>query len=72
MIRYLDEVIRTLVSILPRMSAYVRVSQDKDEGKKKKKKNILMSFCIDKGKLLEKTKTIRNKTEGLRNTELNF
>ena len=31
-----------------------------------------MSFCIGKGKLLEKCKTIRNKTEGLWNIELNF
>ena len=40
MIGYLDEVIRTLVLILSKMSAYVRVSHDKDEDKEKNQNNI--------------------------------
>ena len=49
-IGYLDEVIRPLELILPKMSGHVEIFKDKDGYKKKK--NILMSFCIDDDKPL--------------------
>ena len=49
-IGYLDEVIRPLVLILPKMSGHVEIFKDKDGYKKKN--NILMSFCIDDDKPL--------------------
>ena len=55
---YLDEIMKPLVLMLPKMSLYVKV---KDENKD----NKLMSFCINDGKLLEKYKTIRAKIEAL-------
>ena len=50
MIGYLDEVMRPLVLILPKMSGYVKTFE--------KKNNKLIYFCIDDDKLLEKHKTI--------------
>ena len=42
--RYLDEVIRQLVLILPKLSGDVKRFKDKDGDKNKNKKNKLMSF----------------------------
>ena len=61
LIRYLDEVIRPLVLILPKMSGYVKTFNTKDGDKDKK--NKLMSFCVNDEKLLEKYKTICTKIE---------
>ena len=47
MIKYLDEVIRQIVLILPKMSRYVKTFKDKNEN--------LMSYHIDNDKLLENT-----------------
>ena len=47
---YLDEIIRPLVLILPKMSGHVETFKDKDGYKKKK--YILMSFCRDDDKPL--------------------
>ena len=52
-IGYLDDVIRPLILILPKMSGYVKNFKDNN--------NIFMSFCIDHDKLLEKYKTIWTK-----------
>ena len=62
MIGYLDEVMRPLVLILPKMSGYVKTFE--------KKNNKLIYFCIDDDKLLEKHKTILTKIEDLENIEL--
>ena len=51
---YLDEVIRPLVLISPKMSGYVETFRDKDRHKDDNRSNNLMSFCIDDEKLLEK------------------
>ena len=56
---YLDEVIRPLVLILPKMSRYVKTF--KDEGVDNNKNNKLMSLCIDDDKLSLKHKTIWTK-----------
>ena len=56
LIGYVDEAIRPLVSILPKVSGYVKTFKDK--GGYKNKNNNLMSLCIDDDKLLEKYKTI--------------
>ena len=61
LIGYLDEGIRPLVLILPRMSGYVKTFKSKDGDKDKKTK--LMTFRIDDHKLLEKYKTISTKIE---------
>ena len=67
LIEYLDEVIRPLVLILPKISRYVKtLTEDED----KDKKNELISFCINDGKLLKK-KTIWTAIEGLPNIKLN-
>ena len=50
LIGYLDDVIRLLVFILPKMSGYVKTF--KDNNKK------LITFLVDGGKLFEKYKTI--------------
>ena len=47
MIKYLDEVIRQIVLILPKMSRYVKTFKDKNEN--------LMSYHIHNDKLLENT-----------------
>ena len=67
LIGYLDEVIRTLMLILPKMNGYVKIFKDKGEDKNKK----LPSLLIDDDKLLGKYKTIWTKTEDLQNIKLN-
>ena len=57
LIGYLDEVVKPLVLILPKISGYVRTFKEKDGNKD----NKLMSFYIDDEKLLEKYKTIWTK-----------
>ena len=71
LIRYLDDVIRPLVLILPKMSGYVKTFKDKDGDKDKYKNHKLVSCCIDNNKLLEKHKTVWDKFEDLQSTELN-
>ena len=56
MIGYVDEIIRPLVLILPKMSGYVKTLKVKNGYKDKNHK--LMSFRINGEKLLEKHKTI--------------
>ena len=56
LIGHLDNVIRRLVLVLPKMSRYVKTFQVKDGDKGKN--NKLMYFRIDDEKLLEKYKTI--------------
>ena len=58
---YLDEVIRPLVLILPKMSGYVKTFKFKEEYKNSK----LMSFHIGGEKLLEKYETIWIKIDDL-------
>ena len=58
---YLDNNIRSLVLIMPKMSGYVKTF--KVEGKN----NKLMFFRIDDEKLLEKYKAISTKIEDLKN-----
>ena len=75
LIGYLDKVIRLLVSIMPKMSRYVKRFKVKDRDKNKME--ILwfedgykvMSFFIDDEKLLEKHIVIWNKNEDLKNIE---
>ena len=62
MIGYLDEVIRPLVLILPKITGYVKTF--------KQKNNKLKSLRIDNEKLLRKYKTIWTKIEDLKNIEL--
>ena len=50
LIGYLDEVIRPLVLILPKMSGYVNTFKDK--GGDENKNNKLMSLSVDDGNLL--------------------
>ena len=69
MIRYLDKVIRPLVSGLPKMSGYFRTFKVKDRDKGKNSK--LMSFRKDDEKLLEKYKTNWTKIADLKYVELN-
>ena len=54
MIRYLDEVIRPLGLILPKMIGYAKTFKVKDGDKNQH--NKLMSFCKDNDNLLEKYK----------------
>ena len=68
-IGYIDEVIRPLVLIMPKVSGYVKTFKVKDGDKDKN--NKLMSFRIDDEKLLEKYKAIRTKIEDFKNIELN-
>ena len=56
LIGYLDEVIRPLVLILPKMNGYVKIFKDK--GKDTNQNNKLISFHIDSNKLLEIYETI--------------
>ena len=62
MIEYLDEVIRPLVLILPKMSEYGETFTDKCRDKK--------VFAYSDDKLLEKYKTIWTKIEDLKKIEL--
>ena len=64
---YLDDVIRPLVLILPKESAYSKTFKD---GDKDKNNNELMSFRIDDDKLLEKFEIIWTKIEDFKNIEL--
>ena len=59
MIGYLDNFIRPLVLIMPKMSGYVKTFKVKDGDKDKN--NKLMSFRIDDEKLLEKYKAYSDK-----------
>ena len=65
LIGYLDKDIRPLVSIMPKMSGYVKTF------KVKEKSNELMSFHIADDKLSQKYKTLWTKIEDLKNIELN-
>ena len=60
MIDYLDEDIKPLVLILPKMSGYVETFKVED------RVNKLLSFRIDDEKLLEKYEAIWTKTEDLK------
>ena len=67
LIGYLDEVIRSLVLILPKMSGYVKTFKDKDGNKD----NKLTSFRIADEKALKKYKAIWTKIEDLKSITLN-
>ena len=67
MIEYLDEVIKPLVLILPKMSGYVKAFNIKDGNEDKK----LTFFPINDEKLLEKYKAIWTKIEDFKNIKLN-
>ena len=60
MIEYLDEDIKPLVLILPKMSGYVETFKVED------RTNKLLSFRIDDEKLLEKYEAIWTKIEDLK------
>ena len=60
MIKYLDEDIKPLVLILPKMSGYVETFKVED------RINKLLSFRIDDEKLLEKYEAIWTKNEDLK------
>ena len=64
MIGYLDEVTRSLVLILPKMSGYVETFKVEDGDKEKN--NKLMSFRTHDHKLLKKYKTIWTKIKDLK------
>ena len=64
-IEYLDEVIKPLVLILPKISGYIKSFKVKDS------KNNLMSLRVDDEKLLEKYETIWTKIKDFKNTNLN-
>ena len=65
MIGYLDDVIRPIYLILPKMSEYVELFKDNDGDKEKNKNNQLMFFSLANDKLLEKCNTIWTKIEDL-------
>ena len=68
MSEYLDEVMRSLVLILPKRSRYVKTGKD---GDKDKNKNIKLVFLhIDDKTLLEKYKIISSKIEDSKISEL--
>ena len=67
LIGYLDEVIRPLVFILPKMSGYVKTFKDKGRDKNK---NNNWYLRIDDDNVLEKCKTIWTKIQDLKNVEL--
>ena len=71
LIGYLDDVLRQLILILPKMSRNVQTFKDKDGDEDKNKNYKLMSFHIDNDKLLEKYKTILTNIEDLQNIQLN-
>ena len=56
MIWYLEEVVRPLVLLLPKISSYYKTF--KDNGAYTNKNNKLMSVAINNNKLLEKYETI--------------
>ena len=68
LIGYLDEVIRSIALILPKMGGYAKTFNMKDGDKDKN--NKLISFGIDDEKLLEKYKSIWSKIKDL-NMKLN-
>ena len=70
-IGYLNDAIRPLVLILPKLSEYLRTFNDKDRHTDKNKNDKLISFHIYDIKLLEKYKTIWTKIEDLQNVGLN-
>ena len=70
LIRYLDNVIRRLVLILPKMSGYIKTFKVKDGNKDKN--NKLMSFCMNDEQLLEKYKAFWTKIKYLKNIELSL
>ena len=43
---YLDDVIRSLILILPKMSTYITTSKNKDRNKDTNKNIKLMSLCM--------------------------
>ena len=67
MIRYWYEIVRPLVSMLSKMSGYVKNVMNKDRDKDKNKKNKLMFCCIDDDTLLEECKGIWTKIKDLQN-----
>ena len=67
-IGYLDEVIRLLVLVFPKMSGYAITFKAKDRDKDKS--NTLMAFRIGDEKQLEKYKAIYTKIEDVKNIEL--
>ena len=69
LIRYLNEFIRPLVLILPKMSECIKTFKGKD--RYKIKNNKLMSLCIYDNKLWETYNTIWTKIDDLQNIELN-
>ena len=69
LIGYLDDIIRPLVLIFPKMSGYVKTFKVKD-GDKVKNNKLLMSFSIDEEKPLEKYNTIWSNGKGLQNIKL--
>ena len=64
---YLDEVLKPLAIILPKISGYVKDFKVKDENKD----NKLMSFPIYDEKLLERYRAIWTNIEELKNINLN-
>ena len=69
LVEYLDKAIKLLVSIMFKLSGYVKTFKAKDADKNKN--NKLMSFRIDDENLLEKYNAIWTKTEDFKNIELN-
>ena len=65
---YLDEAIRPLVFITPKMSGYVKPFKLKDGDKDRS--NKLMSFCIDDENIFKKYKAIWTRNDDLKNIEL--
>ena len=63
----MDEVLKPLAIILPKISGYVKAFKVKDGNKD----NKLMSFPIYDEKLLERYKAIWTKIEELKNINLN-
>ena len=70
MIEYLDEAMRLLVLIMPKMSGCVKTNKVKDGDKDKN--NKLVPFERDDEKLLEKYKDVWTKIEDLKNIKLNM
>ena len=64
LIAYLDDVIRPLVLVLPKLSGYLKTFKGRD------KNNKLISLRVDDDMLLEKYKTIWIKIEDFKNIEL--
>ena len=64
LIGYLDDVIRPLVLVLPKLSGYLKTFNGRD------KNNKLISLRVDDDMLFEKYKTIWIKIEDFKNIEL--